>query len=287
MLFSAFIFGFTPILARLSFEGGGNGITMVFLRSAIGLPLLAVIMLVKKIPFKLPKELLKDILIAGIFGYGFTSILLYSSYNYIDISLAVTLHFINPVLVMLGCAVIFREKLGAYKWVALIMSIMGIIFLLEAVTYVRPLGIFFSLASGVTCAFYIIFLGRSKVKELHFFTVTFYLALIQGVMAFIFGLAIGQLTFALTPLAWMYAVIIALCVTIGGVTFFQLGVINAGPPTASMISTLEPITSIVLGSLILAENLTSFRIIGGFLIVSSVIVISLAERKAMFKQQAI
>ena len=279
MLLSAFIFGFTPILAKLSFEGGGNGITIVFLRSAIGLPLLAFIMLIKKISFNIPKELRKDMLMVGVFGYGLTSILLYSSYNYIDVSLAVTLHFINPVLIMLGYAVIFREKLGISKWVVLAMSITGIVLLMEAISYVSTLGITFSLLSGVSCAFYIIYLGRSNLKKLHYFTVTFYLCLIQGFMAFTFGALTGELTFSLTPLAWSYAAIIAVLVTICGVTFFQLGVINAGPPTASMISTLEPITSIVFGALILAERLTVFRVIGGGLIVFGVFVIAVSERK--------
>ena len=285
MLLAALIFGFTPILAKLSFEGGGNGITMVFLRSAIGLPLLAVIMMIKKIPLKIPKEMRKEILIAGVFGYGLTSIMLYSSYNYIDVSLAVTIHFINPVLVMLGCAVIFREKLGKLKWIALAMGMTGIVFLMEAVQTVSTLGITLSLLSGVTCAFYIIYLGLSNLKKLHFFTVTFYLCLIQGIVAFLFGFSTGELTFNLTTLAWTYAAIIAISVTIFGVTFFQLGVMNAGPPTAAMISTLEPITSIVFGALILSEVLTLFRIAGGILIVSSVVVIAVSERNEAILNQ--
>ena len=280
ILLAALIFGFAPIIIRLSFEGGGNGITMVFLRSIIGLPLLATIMIIKKIPFKVPKAMRKEILIVGALGYGLTSIMLNLSFNYIDVGLAITLHYINPVLVMLGCAVIFREKLGKLKWAALAMCMTGIVFLMEAVQTVSTLGITLGLLSGVSGAFLIIYLGLSNLKKLHFFTLTFYICIIQGIISLVFGSAIGELTFNVTPLVWAYAALLAVMVTIFGITFYQLGVMYAGPPTASMIATLEPITSIVFGALILSEVLTLFRITGGFLIVLSVVVISISERNA-------
>jgi drug/metabolite transporter (DMT)-like permease len=133
--------------------------------------------------------------------------------------------------------------------------------------------------SGVSCAFYIICLGRSGLNRLHYLTVTFYLVLLQSIVSFFYGLFSGQLTFSLAPAAWGLAVIIGVLVSICAVTFFQLGVMNAGPPTASMISTVEPITSIAFGAIILSEELTLFKVAGGVLIVSSVGVISFLERK--------
>ena len=37
---SAVVFGFTPVLANLSYAGGNNGVNMAFLRALIPLPLL-------------------------------------------------------------------------------------------------------------------------------------------------------------------------------------------------------------------------------------------------------
>ena len=55
---SAVIFGFTPILARISYDGGANGITMTFLRCLLSLPILFLILKIKGIPLKwnLPGE---------------------------------------------------------------------------------------------------------------------------------------------------------------------------------------------------------------------------------------
>ncbi|MDR2182855.1 MAG: DMT family transporter [Clostridiales bacterium] len=277
MILASGIFGFTPILARLSFEGGANGITMVFLRAVISLPLLALIIKIKKIPFKIPGDLVKQMLICGIFA-SLTAILLYSSFNYIDVGLAVTIHFINPALVVLASALFFREKMQAHKWVALALVMTGVLLLMEAVTRTGPTGIVLAFLSGVSLAAYILALGRSDLHRLHYLTITFYLCVMVSIGSLVFGLASGHLTFALTPMAWFYAFLISVLVSIFAVTFFQLGVIKAGPSTASLVSCLEPITGIAFGVIILSEILTPLRALGGALIIISVAVISIAGR---------
>ena len=278
MIIASAIFGFTPILARLSFEGGANAITIVFLRAAISLPLLALILKIKKIPFALPGIAKKEMLVCSALA-SLTGILLYSSFNHIDVSLAVTIHFVNPVLVMLASALLFREKMKAYKWLALALVTAGVVLLMEAVTHTNPIGIVLAFLSGTSVAAYIIVLGRSSLRKHHYLTVTFYLCVAGCITSFVYGMAIGQLTFALTPLAWTYAVIISILVSIFAASFFQLGVMRAGPSSASLLSCFEPITGIVFGAIILAEVITLFRAGGGLLIILSVVVISVMDRK--------
>ena len=271
MILASLIYGFTPILAKLAFEDGADSITIVFLRGAISLPFIAIIMKVGKIPFKIPKTLVLPLLLCGVVGYSLTSIFLYVSYSFIDVGLAVALHYINPVLVTLACALIFREKMSKNKWVALILCVLGVMCLLEATHSVNIQGIIFGLLSGVCCAFYIISLDRSKLESLHYLTVTFYLVVIQSIVSFSFGALSGRLSFDLTQAAWIYAVIIAILVSICAVSLFQRGVMYAGPPTASMLSTLEPISVIAFGAIFLAEPMTISKIAGGALIILSVI----------------
>ena len=67
--------------------------------------------------------------------------------------------------------------------------------------------------------------------------------------------------------------------SVGAVTLFQLGVLYVGPSTSAILSTFEPITSIVCGVLILGESLSLLKIIGCVLILSGVILITLSESK--------
>ena len=278
MILSAGIFGFTPVLVRFAFEGGANSVTMIFLRATISLPLLAAIMLFMKIPFKVPRERMKEMFF-GALGFALTGIFLYSAFYHINVGLAVTIHYTNPVLVMLVSVFFFREKMGMYKWIALALVMTGIVLLTGAIDSYNFVGIGFALMSAICVTSNILVVGRSKLHELHYLTITFYFILLQCIIAFSFGLAIGQLAFALTPAAWVYTAIVSILVSVFAVTLYQQGVLKAGSTTSSLVSCLEPITSIVFGAVFLAEILTPLNIIGGFMVISSVVIISLAKKE--------
>ena len=103
-LLSAVIFGFTPILVRIAYEGGANSITITFLRAWLALPLLYALMHRRHIPLRLEDSQVKHVLLLGIVGSCATTVCLYMSYNFISVGMATTLHFIYPILVSLGCA---------------------------------------------------------------------------------------------------------------------------------------------------------------------------------------
>ena len=276
MILAAVIFGFTPILVRFAFAGGANGITLIFLRATISLPILAAVMKIMKISFELPRVHFKPMLPAAL-GYSLTGIFLYSAFIHVNVGLAVTIHFINPMLVMLAGALLFREKMGLYKWIALAFVMVGIMLLTGDVDRTNVIGIIFALMSGTSITIYILTMGRSKLRELHFFTITFYLLLAQCFIALGAGIVTGELTFQLTPAAWVYAFMISIFVSIFAVTLFQQGVIKAGASTASLVSCLEPILSIIFGAIFLAEILTPLNILGGVLVISSVALISVVK----------
>ena len=130
---AAMIYGFTPILARIAFDGGANGITVAFLRGSISLPVLFIILRYKKIPLK-PGRNWKLILLTGVFGTAFTTLLLYMSYSYISVGIATILHFVYPLLVSVACAVFFREKMNRWKITALILCSIGIFMFIDSIS---------------------------------------------------------------------------------------------------------------------------------------------------------
>jgi drug/metabolite transporter (DMT)-like permease len=63
-----------------------------------------------------------------------------------------------------------------------------------------------------------------------------------------------------------------------GVSFFQIGVALIGPQKTSILSTFEPVTSIIIGALLFNE-LISGRTIAGFIaILASVVIITAFDR---------
>ena len=125
-LLSAVIFGFTPILVRIAYEGGANSITITFLRAWLALPLLYALMHRRHIPLRLEDSQVKHVLLLGIVGSCATTVCLYMSYNFISVGMATTLHFIYPILVSLGCVLFFRQRLQTFQLFSLILGCIGI-----------------------------------------------------------------------------------------------------------------------------------------------------------------
>ncbi len=271
---SAVIFGFTPILVRISYNGGANGITIAFLRAYLALPFLYA--LVRRHGDSLglsPKEL-KTVLMLGCVGSAATTLCLYISYNYISVGMATTLHFIYPLLVSIGCVLFLHQKLLSYQKTSLLLGCAGILLFMDFHSSGSMMGVFLALLSGVCYAFHISYMSASGIQDMYFFKLSFYLCLVMGTVCGLFGLATGNLALDMTKTACFFALMVSLLTSVGAISLLQLGIRLTGPSTAAILSTLEPITSVVLGILILHEELSVLKLLGCVLILSSVAVIT-------------
>lgn len=279
---SAGIFGVTPILVRVAYDGGANGVTMACLRALLALPLLALLALKHEKTLALQPGQPQKVFWLGFIGSGLTTVLLYSSYAYIPVSMASALHFVYPLLVNLGCVVFFHERLGRLKWAALGLGAVGVCCFADPGGWsvsggAEVLGAALALLSGGCYAFYMIYMAASGLGAVYHFKLTFYLCVIQALMAGLFGLATGQLTFRLTPRAWLFAAVVSVCVSAGAVSLLQLGVRLTGAGAAAILSVLDPITSVVCGVLVLHEQLTAAKTAGCVCIFASVLLITCVE----------
>lgn len=277
---SAVIFGFTPILARISYDGGANGITMTFLRCLFALPVLLVILKMKGIPLAVEPGSRVPVCLCGIFGAFATTATLYGSYSYIPVGMATTLHFIYPVLVNLGCVLIFKERVTMKKMMALVCGITGIFLFMDKFSAGSGsgTGIFLALISGLFFSIHMIVMDKSEVKDMYYFKLSFYLCLFGAVLSGIYGGLTDQLTFRLTGQAWLFAFFVSLFVSVGAITLLQMGVRYIGASSAAILSTLEPITSVVLGVLVLGEYFTVRKIEGCICILASVVLIAFSGK---------
>lgn len=273
---SAVIFGFTPVLARISYDGGANGITMTFLRCLFALPVLFVILKIKGMPLTIERDQRVPVCLCGIFGAFATTITLYASYSYIPVGMATTLHFVYPVLVNMGCILFFKERATLKKMLALVCGITGIFLFMDnfSAGSGSGRGIFLALISGLFFSIHMIVMDKLKVKNMYYFKLSFYLCVFGAILSGIYGGLTGQLTFQLTGQAWLFAFFVSIFTSVGAITLLQLGIRYTGASSAAILSTLEPITSVVLGVLVLGEYFTERKIGGCICILTSVILIA-------------
>jgi len=288
MIISAIMFGSMPLFVKNFYLGGANAISVVFYRNFLPLPILFFLMW-RTSPSKMSitKVEFKKFLVVGSIGAALTPILMYSSYNYIDSSMATTLHYIHPVVVFLECFLFFHDKIDKIKIVSLIMSTVGIFMFYSPGSPANALGILLALASGVTFASYIVFLDKSGLSKLNPFKYGFYNSLVCSVLVLCYALATGSFAYKLTPLAWGYLFFFSISLTVVAVVCFQLGVRMIGPQNTAILSTFEPLTSIFWGIVVFQDQFNQKTILGTVLILASVLLLTLFEGRSKKPEKAL
>ena len=278
-MISAIIFGFTPILADITYTLGNNSLSMTFYRNLFAVPFLFFILKYKKISLKINKNEFKDILIISIFGVALTTVLLYSSYSYIGVGVATTLHFTFPIFVALACRFIFKEKLCKNKIIALITSFIGILFFMEKGSSSNILGVLMALISGVTYAFYIVYLEKKKLININSYKLLFYIALFVSIAMFLGNLFYPYIVVKLCFKAYLLMFIVSILASVFGVLLLKIGISIIGSTSAAIFSLFEPITSLIFGVLLLNENLNLMKIIGSLIIFISITYLALNSKQ--------
>lgn len=276
---SALLFGVTPVLASLTYEMGSNANTLTFYRNLLVVPVAAVIMLVRKIPFRVTGKELLLLLTVGVLFRASTTFMLYESYQYAGIGTATTLHFLYPVCTALICRVLFREKLGWGKVAALCIATAGIAFFCDFGGTVRPAGVILAVASAVTYGCYLTGMDKTALKDMNAVKVVFYMGISNAAAMLLLGMPQGKIVFALPPLAMVYTFIVAVCTSFAAVALVQMGIRELGAPTAAIFSMFEPIASVLAGWIFLSEAMPLNKIIGCVIILTAVTVIALIDRK--------
>ncbi|MEG2086625.1 MAG: DMT family transporter [Angelakisella sp.] len=286
-MLSAVVFGFAFTLGPMTYgAGGSNPVTLTFLRNALCLPVLLVILLVQKTSLKVTRKELLGLLVLGCIGNAVTTLMLNIAFSLVDVGIVTTIHFVYPVFVTLGCVMFFKEKLGLRKLISLCIATAGIAcFFFGTDTSAASgngalIGLLLAVASGATYAFYIIFMDKSGLKNQPTFKITFYVALMSAVSMGIFGMVTNQLTLGtLTTKSWGISLAFAILCTVVALSLLQMGIKNVGASTAAILTTFEPITSIIFGVILLGEKITVIKVIACILILIGVVTLSLAKEK--------
>lgn len=270
LVLSAFFYGILPVFASVAYRGGINGVTLSFLRSFISVPVLYAMIRADKKSLHLTRKQVYDVIKLSVIGGALPIVLLYLSYNFISTGLATTLHFVYPLVIVLLSSIIYREKMSRITLCAVLLVTIGIFMFTDLNVNASKTGIIFALLSGIFYSFYVIYIDRSGLDRMDYIVLTFYIMLIMSVAIFIFGVVVGGISFDFKPISWSMATIVSLVTTLGATPLLQMGIRYEGASTAGIISSVEPITTIVLGAVFLGEIIGTGQIIGGSLILFGV-----------------
>ena len=266
-------YGTNPLFAKPLLESGVPVLVMLLFRYGISAAILAIWMLAKREQFRVKGNEIALLVLLGIL-FACSSLFLFFSYEFIPSGLATTLVYLYPVFVAL-IMVFLRFYPSWQTWLSIIATFGGILLLSSPSTgaSIRIPGIILAVASALSYAFYLVIVNRSKrIKNVSEHTLTLY-ALLTG--AFLFAairtLQGGSITEGInTASDWGNLIGLAIVPTMISLLTLAVSSRYIGPTKTSILGVFEPLTAILIGTLLFGESLTMKMGIGVVVCISAV-----------------
>ncbi len=276
ILLSAASFGAMGIFAKLVYTSGISTHALLFFRFFIALIIMLPIAIWQKRKFPVGKDLFILILMGAV-GYAGQSFCYFSAITYISPPLVAILLYLHPVIVAVLSIFFLNEKLTRNKLVALGLAICGAIFVIGFDVSGNIKGILFGVGAALIYSVYII-VGARIMKRNDTFVASLVVIGSAALVYFIFNIKSGF--FIPSHLShWGYIIAIAvICTCVAIYTFFH-GMNITGATNASMLSTFEPVTTMILAFLFLGQSIGWLQIAGTASILLSAILIALNPKE--------
>lgn len=258
-------YGLNPLFGMPLMQNGVSINSILFFRYIIAVAILGVFLLCTKQSFKVSIKQLGILLVLGVL-YTFSSIFLFEAYNYIASGLATTLIFLYPVLVAI--IMVFLKVVPSWQvWLSIFATFAGVIIMTQSSSgeAINPIGILLSLGSAFVYALFIVIINRSKaIAPISNSLMTFY-ALLTGAIIFLCKImfADADITTGIEGYAaWGNLIGLAILPTIVSTATLSIATRNIGATKASVLGVFEPITAILIGTLVFGEALTTNIVVG-------------------------
>ncbi len=266
-------------------------------RTSVTASFFGLILLLKPSIRQVRRSDIKFFVFNGLFGVALSiSAYLSSIALGTPVAVAVTLSYLQPMFSVILAKLFLNETVTATKVVAVISSILGASIvsglwrIFGASTSIPAVGAVLATMNGFFYSVYII-VGRlsGSEKSYHFATTMFYsfffasfwMGPIWLVMSFTIGSPIvSGFVLNLVPTAGAYLMMLAFVGTVLPYGLLSMGLRKVRASRAGVILLIEPVSVMVLGVLILGQNLTPWGIVGAALILSATIIVSLEAKFA-------
>ena len=265
MALSMFIFGtLAPFVRNISVSSG----ELALYRALMAAVIVGGFLLIsgqKLSILSIKKELLL-LLISGA-AMGINWILLFEAYKYTTVSVATLSYYFAPVIVMILCPLIFKERLTPKQILCFVMSTVGLVLITGTAGGGSKdmLGIIFGLSAAVFYATVMLLNKFIKgVEGLHRTFIQFVAAII---VLLPYVLLSGGFTLgALNGKGWGSLVVVGLIHTGLAYCLYFSAIKDLRGHKVAILSYIDPLVAVLVSVAFLSEKMTLPQILGGVLI---------------------
>jgi len=270
---SAAAFGTLAILGRYAYADGMDTLTVLFLRFTLSAGVMAVLLVTRR--ESLPRgSTLLQLVGMGAVGYVGQAFSYLTALKYASSGLVALLLYLYPVFVAILSVIWLHEQITRIKTAALGLALVG-----TALT-VGPeggqfLGVLLAISAAAIYSVYIM-VGAQVMKRVSAVQSSTVIFASAGGMSGVLMMGNGPHLPA-TGAGWAVIGSIVLIATVLPVVAFLAGLERIGPTNAAMLSTLEPVVTVLLAAMLLGETLKPITLLGGGLVLVAVLLLTHSE----------
>ena len=277
VLMASTCFGTLGVFSSLAYDDGADPWTLLFLRFAISAPLLVALALALREPWPGRRGIVLC-LVLGVLQLGVGWGLL-EGFERAPVALVTLLYFAYPLITSVGAALVYRERISPRRGVILAVALTGVVLVVGLPDSANVAGVLLGLLAGVCVSGLILSSQYVMASESVSPIVLCALMFSSPVVVLLLVLPLRSPDLGMGGPAWGWAicgVLVAATIPIGS---FYAGVRRVGAAIAGLLSTAEPVVTVILAYIVLDESLTAWQLIGGALVVGCVAALSLEGRR--------
>jgi drug/metabolite transporter (DMT)-like permease len=271
-------FGAMAVFGKLAYDDGATVGTLLAARFLLAASLFWALVLAGDAAGEIRALRRRDVVVAlalGACGYAAQAGGYFAALERIDASLVSLLVYTFPVIVAVAAVAIGRERLDGRRLAALALASGGLVFVLAGAGAgaLDPLGVGLAVGAAVVYSAYIL-VGEGIARRMRPTMLSALVCSGAAVSVTAGSALLGELRPGeVTAAGWGWLACLAVFSTVTAINLFFTGLRRVGPTTASILSTVEPVVTVLLAFLVFGEVLGRVQVMGGALVLAAVLVL--------------
>jgi drug/metabolite transporter (DMT)-like permease len=286
LLLIALMMGANHVAARLAFNNGVDVATAVVFRSGVTVLVLAVILLMQRVPQHFTPRHKRMLPLIGLL-VGVQSLCLYSSVARLPVALALLAFNTYPIWTALWARLIYRKAPERALLLAMPVILLGLALALDVLGATSGLGaslqwsrigagVGFALAAACTFGLALV-ITQNEVADIDGRVRTATTLSMAGLMALCLVTVQGGFNFPQAPIGWWGLAALSLLYGTAFTIMFTL-LPKLGVVGNSAIMNVEPVFALALAWLLLDQSIAPVQVAGALLVVGAVMALGLRKR---------
>ena len=269
ILIAAASYGFLGVLVKLALDAGVDVLPLAAWRFLLGAAVVWLLLAIRRRPLP-PIARLPGLAGLGVL-YAIDALAFMAALQWVPASSAVLVFYVYPVAVVFLAAAFLGERLTARKLAATGAALVGCALTLGGgISGGRPLGFALVFVAMLALSTYIV-LSRPIMRSLPAHGSAAVTLSSTAIVLLAVAVVFGELSLGGGSRGAMLVVVLAVASTALPISLFLVGIRHVGAGRTAIISTIEPVVTVVSAAVVLGERVGVLQGIGGALILTAIL----------------